>query len=158
MGLELKINSVAMELGGIIDTSALDEADFQKVGALRRLMKQMPSGQDIFHAHNCKLECFDEEFYPCTHGYLNKDRRWETQAASYVADGKVVKVEFKVIEGQYSAANFLERFQEACIGVLGEPEENSRYLSRWSNGTAAVTSVLHRDMINVDFLLEFVEA
>lgn len=157
MALELKINSVAMELGGIIDTSALDEADFNKVGALRRLMKPLPSGQTLFRAHNSKLECFDEEFYPCTHGYLNKDRQWETDAALYVANGKVIKIEFKVIEGQYSAANFLERFQEGCSKVLGEPEENSRLVTRWTNGAATVTSTLHRDMINVDFLMEMTE-
>ncbi len=157
MALELKINSVALELGGTIDPHLLDEADFQKVGALRRLIKPLPSGQTLFRAHNCKLECFDEEFYPCTHGYLNKDRQWETEAALYLADDKVVKVEFKVIDGQYSAANFLERFQEGCSGVLGEPEENSRYLARWRNGTAVVTSTLHRDMINVDFLMEIIE-
>jgi hypothetical protein len=154
MTLELKINSVSLELGGPINTDALDEVGFQKAGTLRRLIKQLPGGQTMYSAVNCKMEVFAEEFYPCTHGYLNRDRQWETRAAIYVADGKVQKLEFKVIEGQYSAANFLERFQEGCRATLGEPEESSRFTTRWVNGSAQVTSTLHRDMINVDFLME----
>lgn len=159
MSLEIKINSVPIELGGIVDVKALDEADFQKAGPLRRLFKQLPLGQTIYFADNCKLECFDDEFsiYPCTHGYLNRDRQWETKAAVYLEEGRVWKLEFQVVDGQYAASNFLERFQKACNSVLGEPVENSRFLTRWKNGSAAVTSILHPDMINVDFLMELSE-
>jgi len=159
MSLELKINSVTIELGGTVDSQALEDADFQKAGPLRRLFKQLPLAQTLYLAGNCKLECFDDDFsiYPCTHGYLNRDRQWETKAAVYLEDGRVWKLEFQVVNGHYAASNFLERFQGACTAALGEPVENSRFLTRWQNGTAAVTSILHRDMVNVDFLMELNE-
>ena len=156
MSLEIKINSVPIELGGIIDVKTMDEADFQKAGPLRRLFKQLPLGQTLYRADNCKLECFDDDFciYPCTHGYLTHDRRWETKAAVYLEDGRVRKLEFQVVDGHYAASNFLERFQEACTAALGKPVESSRFLTRWCNGAAVVTSILHPDMVNVDFLME----
>ena len=158
MSIAVTINSVPMELGGTIDTQVLDEADFNKAGPLRRLIRQLPVGQTVYTADNCKMECFngDVSIYPCTHGYLNKDRQWETRAAVFIDDGRIHKLEFKVIDGQYSAANFLDRFQEACNAAFGEPVNSSRYSTRWNNGAASVTSVLHRDMINVDFLMEII--
>lgn len=156
MSLELKINSVPIQLGGIVAAKALDEADFRKAGPLRRLFQHLSSGQTLYLAENCKLECFDEDFciYPCTHGYLDRDRRWETKAAVYLESGRVWKLEFQVVDGHYAASNFLERFQEACSAVLGEPVESSRLLTHWRNGAAAVTSILHPDLVNVDFLME----
>jgi len=159
MGLELKINSVPMELGGMMDEQALDEADLHKAGPLRRLIKQLPSGQTLYLADNCKLECFDDDFciYPCTHDYLNLDRQWETKATVYLEEGRVCKLEFRVVDGRYAASNFLERFHEACSAALGEPVESSRYRTRWHNGTARVTSILHPNKVNADFLMELQE-
>jgi len=160
MALELKINSFPMALGHSVDPKALEQADFHKTGPLRRLFKSLPSGQTLFLADNCKLECFEEGFciYPCTHGYLNRDRQWKTKAAVYLEDGKVCKLEFQVVDGKYAASNFLQRFQEACNAALGEPVESTRFLTRWINGAAAVTSVLHPDRFNADFLMELREA
>jgi len=160
MSLELKINAIPLELGGIVDIRTLEEAALQKAGPLRRLFKRLPPGQMLFRADNCKLECFHEDFciYPCTHGYLNQDRQWKTRVSVYVADGRVQKLEFRVVDGRYAATNFLERFHEACCGVLGAPVESSRFLTRWRNGAAAVTSTLHPNMVNVDFLMELEEA
>jgi len=160
MSLELKVNSVPIELGGKIDTKILEEGAFRKIGPLRRLFTSIPQGQILYQADNCKLECFDDDFsiYPCTHGYLNRDRQWKTKAAVYLEDGRMRKLEFQVVDGHYAASNFLERFQEACNAALGEPVESSRFLTRWTNGTASVTSILHSDMVNVDFLMELIEA
>jgi hypothetical protein len=143
-------------LGEIVDAKALDEADFRKAGPLRRLFQHLTFGQTFYIADNCKLECFAEDFciYPCTHGYLNRDRQWETKAAVYLENGRVWKLEFQVVDGHYSASNFLERFQEACSSALGEPVENSRFLTRWRNGATAVTSIMHPDLVNADFLIE----
>ncbi|MEN8007646.1 MAG: hypothetical protein ABFS42_11565 [Candidatus Krumholzibacteriota bacterium] len=159
MNLEVKINSVPMELGGTMDDEALYQADFQKAGPLRKLFNHQPLGQTLYRADNCKLECFDEDFciYPCTHGYLNRDRQWETRATVYLDDGKVWKLEFQVVDGKYAASNFVDRFQEACSAVLGNPVESSRYMSRWTNGAATVTSILHRDKVNAEFLMELQE-
>jgi hypothetical protein len=156
MTLELRINSIPLELGEIVDVAALQEADFQKAGPLRRLIKHLPSDQTLYLADNCKLECFDEEFciYPCTHGYLNRDRQWETKAMVLLEGGRVWKLEFQVIDGRYAATNFLHRFHEACSAVLGEPVKSSRYRTEWHNGTARVTSILHRNKVNADFLIE----
>ncbi len=160
MSLELKINSVPIELGGIADIDALGQADFQKSGPLRKLFNNQPLGQTLYWADNCKLECFDEEFciYPCTHGYLNRDRQWKTRGALYLDEGKVQKLEFQVVDGKYAASSFLDRFVEACSGVLGNPVENSRLLTRWANGATVVTSILHPDKVNADFLLELKES
>ncbi len=156
MSLELKINSVPIRLGGIIDAKALDEAGFRKAGPLRRLFQHLSLSQTFFLADNCKLECFHEDFciYPCTHGYLDRDRQWETKAAVYLDNGRVWKLEFRVVDGHYAASNFLERFQEACSAALGEPVESSRFRTRWRNGATAVVSILHPDLVNVDFLME----
>ncbi len=160
MNLELKINSVPMALGQMVDPKALERADFHKSGPLRRLFKRLPSGQTLFLADNCKLECFEEDFsiYPCTHGYLNRDRQWQTKASVYLENGRVCKLEFQVVDGKYAASNFLERFQEACSAVLGEPVESTRFRTRWKNDVAAVTSILHPDKFNADFLMELRES
>lgn len=160
MSLELKVNSVPIELGGKLDIKILEEGDFRKTGPLHRLFTSLPLGQTLYQANNCKLECFDDEFsiYPCTHGYLNRDRQWETKAAVYLEDGRVRKLEFQVVDGHYAASNFFDRFQEACNAALGEPVESSRFLTRWKNGTAAVTCTLHPDMVNANFLMELIEA
>ena len=160
MSLELKINSVPIKLGGILDTEALDRANFKKAGPLRKLFNRQPLGQTLYRAENCKLECFDEEFciYPCTHGYLNRDRQWETRAAVYLEEGKVLKLEYQVVDGKYAASNFLARFQEACSAVLGNPVESSRFVTRWTNDIAMVTSILHPDKVNAQFLMELQES
>jgi hypothetical protein len=160
MSLELIINSLPLKLGETVDPESLVEADIYKAGPIRRLLTNLPLGQTVFQADNCKLECFDDEFsiYPCTHGYLNRDRQWETKAALYLEDGWLSKFEFQVVEGHYAASNFLDRFQEACSAVLGEPVESSRFRTRWVNGSATVTSTLHSDMVNVDFLMELIDS
>jgi hypothetical protein len=159
MSLEVKINSIPLELGEIVDMAALDGAELHKAGPLARLLKHIPSDQTIYLADNCKLECFDEEFciYPCTHDYLNRDRQWETKATIFLEGGRVWKLEFQVVDGRYAATNFLDRFYEACSAVLGEPVESSRYRTEWRNGKAKVTSILHRDKVNADFLIELQE-
>jgi len=160
MNLELMINSVPIELGGIVDAEALGQADFQKAGPLRKLFNNQPLGQTLYRAENCKLECFDDDFciYPCTHGYLNRDRQWETRAVLYLDDDKVRKLEFQVVDGKYAASNFLDRFMEACSAVLGNPVESSRFTTRWTNGTAVVTSILHPDKVNAEFRMEIKES
>jgi hypothetical protein len=160
MNLELKINSVPMVLGQTIEPKALERADFHKTGPLRRLFKRFPVSQTLYLADNCKLECFEEGFciYPCTHGYLNRDRQWKTKASVFLQNGMVCKLEFQVVDGKYAASNFLERFQEACSAVLGDPVESTRFLTRWKNDAAAVTSILHPDKVNADFLMELQEA
>lgn len=156
MQINVKINSVPLVLGEQVDVQVLDDADFHKAGPLRRLIKHLPAGQTVFSAENCQVYCFDDDFsiYPCTHGYLNRDRQWETSATLFLADDRLQKIEFHVIDGQYAASNFLDRFREACSSVLGDPVEISRFQTKWQNGTAAVTSILHRDKTNADFLLE----
>ena len=157
MSLDLIINSLPLKLGETVDTGSLEDADFHKAGPLRRLLTNLPLGQTVFQSDNCKLECFDNEFsiYPCTHGYLTRDRQWKTKATMYLENGRLSKFEFRVVDGHYAASNFLDRFQEACTPVLGEPVESSRFRTRWQNGSASVTSILHSDMVNVDFLMEF---
>ncbi len=160
MSLEIKIKSVPIELGGIIDVNSLEEAEFSKAGPLRRLFKQLPLDQTVFQANNCKLECFDDEFsiYPCTHDYLNQDRQWKTKASVYLEGGRMWKLEFQVVDGHYAASNFLDRFRDACSAALGKPVESSHLLTRWQNGSASVTSILHSDLVNVDFLMEFIDS
>jgi hypothetical protein len=160
MTLELKINSVPLELGECVADEELDRADLRKAGPLRRLINHQTNGHTLYLADNCKLECFDEDFciYPCTHGYLDRDRQWETKATVYIEEGRVRKLEFHVVEGKYAASNFLDRFGEACSAVLGEPVESTGYVTRWRNGRATVTSILHEDRFNADFLIELQES
>ena len=158
MKLDIKVNSVPLVLGGAVELQTLEEAEFHKIGRLRRFIQNLPDGQTVFSADNCQVECFNDDFsiYPCTHGYLNRDRQWETRATLFLSDNHLVRVEFHVIDGQYAATNFMDRFQESCRSVLGDPVEKSRFLTKWQNGASAVTTILHPDRINADFLLEFI--
>jgi hypothetical protein len=158
MQIDFKINSVHAVLGDPVDEPALAAAGFRKAGPIRRLIKHLPHHLDVYSAENCHLHCFAEAFsiYPCTHRYLNRDRRWETSALLFLDSGRLVKVEFKVIDGQYAAGNFLDRFQETCRAALGEPVETTRYQTKWVNDRAQVTTMLRADKTNADFRLEII--
>ena len=158
MKIDFRINSVPAVLGDPVDEPALTAAGLRKAGPIRRLIKQHPHYLVVYSAENCQLDCFADAFslYPCTYRYLDRDRRWGTSAALFLQSGRLVKVEFQVIDGQDAAGNFLDRFQDTCQAALGAPVEATRYRTRWVNDKAQVTTILQRDKTNVDFRLEII--
>lgn len=156
MKLDLIINDCAFELGSRIEPDSLKSAAFQRTGLISRLLNRAPSGSTRFDTKNCTLACFDDSFslYPCTHGYLNKDRQWETSASLFAKKDKLHRILFQVVQGQYAATSFLGRFQEACNQALGEPSETSRWATSWINGKTRIVCTLHPDKVNADFLIE----
>ncbi len=156
MKLVLIINDCAFELGSRIEPNALERAAFQRTGLINRLLNRTPAGSTRFDTKNCTLACFEESFslYPCTHGYLNKDRQWQTSASLFSKKDKLHRILFQVVEGQYAATSFLSRFKEACNKALGEPSETSRWITSWIYGKTRIVCTLHPDKVNADFLIE----
>jgi len=157
-GMELIIDDIPLTLGDKIDPEVLDGHSFRKVGLVRRILTGKSVGRELYIADNSQMTCLIEDFsiFPCTHSYLNQDRRWETRASLFMKDGVLQEVLFQVIEGRYAAGNFIERFVDICTDVLGPPEEPEPRTSRWVNGEAKVTTFLHRDRVHADFRFEWI--
>jgi hypothetical protein len=143
-------------MGEEIDTTTIEAAAFHKAGPLNRLFHRIPLSYDLYSAENCRLECIQDDFsiYPCTDGYLNRDRQWSTKAELYVLEGKPEKLIFQVLDGNYAAGNFLDRFSQVCNDAFGEPIAQEDSAARWRNATSTVTAILHPDQVNADFLFE----
>jgi len=154
--LDWKINGVTLKPGAPVKTSALLDNGFRKVGLLRRLVRRPPGGGDIYLAENCEADCFGDDFnlYPCTHGYLNRDRQWQTQATVQVVDGRVRRITLRVLDGLYAAPNYMSKFEELCTRHLGQPGRSGTGALVWKNETLALRGRLLQDRINADFTLE----
>jgi hypothetical protein len=154
--MEVIIDNLPLTLGDSIDSDILDDHQFRKVGLVRRLLTGNSVGRVLYTSDNRQMTCLAEDFsiFACTHSYLDEDRRWETRTSLFLEDGILQEVLFQVIAGRYAASNFIERFAEVCTEVLGEPEAPEPSTTRWMNGTAVVTTFLHRDGVHADFRFE----
>ena len=159
MDFNLRINKISLQPGAKIETRILKDSEFRKVGLVERLLKRLPKGQSLFIADNCTVECFADQMnlYPCTDGYLNKDRQWQTRAFVYLVEDENKKVEFHVLEGVYAAPNFTHRFRNICSENFGTPEEMPTNHFHWKNEHFSLSSILHTDNINADFSIEVLE-
>ena len=157
--IDLRINDTPVKLGETIDGATLDRADFRKAGLLRRVIDRLPAGLQRFEAQDCTLSCFDDkiQFYPCTHGYLTPDRQWRTQAFLFTRDDQLLKLLFKIVDGQYAAASFMERFHEECENRLGQPEEADEFFASWRRRNMLITKVLYPDLKNADVSIELAD-
>ena len=158
MGINVLINNISLQPGAKIETRILKGSNFRKVGLVERLLKRLPKGQSLFIAHNCTVSFTDRmNLYPCTDGYLNKDRQWQTRAFVYLMNGKIQKVEFHVLEGVYAAPNFINTFKNICTENYGSPVEIQTNHYLWKNDQYSFSSILHADCINADFSIELLE-
>ncbi len=159
MDLDLKINGVELQPGGPVNASLLLENGFRKPGILERLVKRPAGGGEIFLAENCETDCFGDAFnlYPCNHGYLNRDCRWQTEAIVQVVDGTVRRITFHVLDGLYAAPNYMSRFAALCTRHLGEPNRGQAGDLIWRNDRLALSGRLHSDHIRADFSVEVQE-
>jgi hypothetical protein len=150
MELELVINGVQFRLGDSEDKESLNGARFRRPGLFTRLVQR-----DVYRAHNCTLTCFDESFdlYPCVDGYLDYDRQWRTEAELVFAQGRLVGVHFRVIEGRYAAPNYFDRFLDLCLERFGEPrpDPGDPGALRWQQNGKRLVCSLDEDAINADF-------
>ena len=155
--MKLNIGDMPLTLGGRLDETRLASSPFQKEGLVKRLLSRASDGRDHYVLENARLTCLTDDFtiFPCTHGYLDQDRRWETRASIYIQDGKLEEVLFQVIDGKYAAGNFLERFAGACTDSLGDPVAHDEQGIVWHNGTTILTAFLHDNRVDADFRFEW---
>ncbi len=156
MKLGIRINKIPLELGQALPDEAVDSMKIHQVGLLRRLVSQQPAGQTVYALEDCELEGLDEELhiYPCTHSYLNRDRQWHTKATIFLKHDRLQRILFQVFEGHTAASSFLNRFKTAANKIMGTPSQQSRRTTCWHDDNTRVESVLHRDRINADFIIE----
>ena len=98
--MEVIIDNLPLALGDFIDPGILDDHQFHKIGLVRRLLTGKSVGRVLYTSDNSQMTCLAEDFsiFPCTHSYLNEDRRWETRTSLFFEDGNLQEVLFQVIE------------------------------------------------------------
>ena len=159
MDFKLRINKLGLQPGAKIETRILKDSNFREMGLVERLLKRMPKGHSVFVADNCTIDCFRDQLnlYPCTHGYLHKDRQWQTRATVHLIDGQIQKVNFQVLEGVYAAPNFTNTFKDICSENFGHPETTTTNQYLWKNDRYSFSSLLKADNINAEFSIEVLE-
>ncbi len=156
MDIQLRINKLSIQLGMGISSQDLVESEFRPAGLMRRFVQRLPRGQELFEATHCTIDCFDDQLslFPCTHAYLNQDRQWETEASVLLVDGRVHRIDFRVINGVYAAPNFLDKFKHICNEHFGTPQQKNNFQFRWTNERLSFFGFLHPDKITADFSIE----
>ena len=156
MDFAITINEQTLELGQTLDRPKMVAANFRQVGLLSGILMKIPMGQARFDSRDCTFNFFSDElsFYPCTDSYLTRDRQWSTEASLFFKNDTLFRMVFKVIDGQYAAANFVERFNETCTNKMGTPLSENRRKKKWSNAKSTVETILHVDSINAEFIIE----
>jgi hypothetical protein len=159
MELGLRINKVPVELGQQLSRETFGAATMRRAGFLRRLLTHQRLSQTIFAIDDCELEGLNDSLhiYPCTHSYLNRDRQWRTRATFFLHEDRLRRILFQVVEGQTAAVNFLERFESAAESLIGQPSVRERRTAEWKEAGTRVTTRLHRDRVNADFVIELAD-
>ncbi len=159
MEFGIKINNIPLELGQELPQETLSAGDFRRSGLLRRLFAHQPVDQNVYAIEDCELEGLNDQLhiYPCTHSYLNQDRQWRTKVTLFLKEDRLQRILFQVVQGQTAALNFLERFEEAAVQMIGEPDRKDRHTASWQSQGAHVESYLHPDRVNADFVIELAE-
>lgn len=158
--LDVTINSIPLELGRDLKPEELAIAGFSRAGLLRRLVAHQSFNGIVYECVDCELRCFQDQIhiYPCTDGYLNRDRQWHTRVMLVVEDGKLSRVFFQVVEARTAATNFLQRFQNAAAGAVGEPVHRDQQRTVWQRSGTLIQTYLHPDRMNADFELALSES
>jgi len=156
--MEVLLNDTPIALGSALPDVACDQVGLRRPGLLQRVLSR-DSDSNRFEAENCTLSAMDGAFslYPCTHGYLTPDRQWRTAASIFMSGDVVQGVMIEVIEGRYSAAEFIDRFHQVCDERFGDAHIIDRFTKRWRNGKAYLTSCLQPDGKNATFLIELID-
>lgn len=158
--MRIVINDIPLALGDALPADARAEAGLSRPGPWRRLRVRAKGPGTRLDAENCVIDAFDGGFhlYPCTHRYLDADRRWRTAVSVFVDRGRVRRVLLQVIEGRYAAGEFVDRFREVCTEQLGEGQAVDRYTRRWRNGAATFLSCLQPDGRNAFFTIDLLDS
>ncbi len=156
MKLDLQINRVPLVLGEALPAAMLDEVSICRSGLLRRLLSREPIDQTVCCVENCEFTGFGDQLhiYPCTHGYLNRDRQWRTKVTFFLKKDRLHRILFQVVDGQTAAMNFLSRFESAVSDSHGQPIRQDRRSLCWQGDNARVQTYLHPNRINADFIIE----
>jgi len=156
LNIELSINQVPLALGEALPAAMLDEANLHRSGFLRRLLSREPIDQEIYSVENCELNGFGDELhiYPCTHGYLNRDRQWRTKVTLFLKQNQLQRILFQVVDGQTAAMNFLNRFEAIISEKNGKPVNQGLRSCRWQDEGVRVETFLHSNRTNADFVIE----
>lgn len=155
MDLLVTVNDVELRLGDPVSSDDLDRAGLCKVPLWRRWLRGGSGNGTCWQASDPRVACFDGsvEIYPCQHGYLTPDRRWGTGCLVNAVDGRLERVEIRVIDGKYAAGNIFGRFVDAGCSLLGEPVVRDDGEAVWQPHGWRVDAVMEPDSVNAVFKL-----
>ncbi len=156
MDLTIAVNGVELRLGDPVRPDDLSKAGLGKVPRWKRLLRGQSGTDQWWRADDPRVICFDGsvEIYPCQHGYLDPDRRWGTGCLVATSNGRVDRVEIRVIDGKYAAGNIFGRFVDAGCQLLGEPESRFDGEAVWRPNGWHVDAIMEPDAVNVAFHLQ----
>lgn len=158
MSLALKINQIPLVLGAEVSHEALVAAGFRPPGLWQRLRRRLPRGQAVYELENCEFRGLDESLhiYPCTHRYLDWDRRWRTRATLFVKHGRLERLLLQITDAQTAAINFRDRFAATTTAAIGQPSRQDRWRTCWQGKGARIAATLHPCRSDADFDLAVV--
>jgi hypothetical protein len=156
MEFDLRINHTRFCLGDRLEKHALASAKFHRAGLVTILSQKMSPLGKQFVARDCTMTCFGDEFhlYPCRDLYLDRERQWKTSATLFYKKGRLHRILVRVIDGQYAAVNFLQRFQEVCIHKFGTPSRAGRSEYSWESNGKSIGCILDEEFYNASFNLK----
>jgi len=156
--MRILVNETPLALGDSLPASTRIAAGLQPCSVGRRIVAALGLPAGRFEVRDCTLDLFDGDFriYPCTEGYIDRDRQWHTAVDVVVKEGRLYSVEARVIEGRYAAPEFVDRFVAACDARWGESQMIDRRTRRWRNGVARFLSQLQPDGRNAVFVVEMI--
>jgi hypothetical protein len=133
----------------------LRDAGFEPVSFWQKLMQRIPRHERRWRLENPRVSCLDEELeiYPCLDGYLDPDRRWQTECTLLVQEKRIERVVVEVIDGVYAAGNFFERFVKTATDKLGKPLAVDRTRARWQLAGAEIQALYDRHQYRAEFSL-----
>jgi hypothetical protein len=153
VSLQVTVNGVELCLDDPLRPEDLSRAGLGKVPLWRRWLRGAQGGGQCWEANDPRVICFDGsvEIYPCRHGYLDPDRRWGTGCAVVTDNGRIERLEIRVIDGKYAAGNLFGRFVDAGCRLLGEPEFRDDGEADWRPDGWHVKAVMAPDAVNAAF-------
>lgn len=153
MNLKLQINKVPLVLGAEMSDEMLAAAAFRQTSLWRRLAQRQPADQTIYDLDDCEFKGLDDSLhiYPCTHRYLNHDRRWNTRVTLYLKNRRLERLLLQVVEGQTAAMTFMDRFSAAATAIIGPPCQEDRFRRCWQGHGTRIEAKLHHNRTDADF-------
>lgn len=157
--MEIVINETTIAVGEPLPHDQAASAGLRPADLFSKLRRGHGGRRARLAAEGCTIELFAGglRVYPCTHGYLNRDRQWQTAAEVHLERGRVRRVLIRIVDGRYAAPGFVDRFNELCADLLGEPHAVEGRRKHWRNGKLQFSSLLQPDCMNANLVVELAD-